>query len=189
MSPSIRLSVIVPTCGRRTLARAVASALTQLSHEDEVIVVGDGPQPAAQAFCRTISPVVQYVEGPMTRCWGNTQRQVGLRCAVGDYVAFLDDDDIFVPGALPVMKAAVAESPSQPVLFQFVDRHGAVIWCDREVRQGNVSTQCVCVPNVTEKLGTWGERYEGDYDFITSTLACYGAGSVVWRPNIVQVQR
>jgi hypothetical protein len=38
------------------------------------------------------------------------------------------------------------------------------------IREGNVSTQMFCVPR-TATLGKWGTRYEGDYDFIASTVA------------------
>ncbi len=53
-----------------------------------------------------------------------------------------------------------------------------VLWQDEEVREGNVASQMICVPNIPEALGTWTNRYESDHDFVEST--CRNLGEPVW---------
>lgn len=179
-------SIIVPTSGRVLLDRTLRSIVPQLEGEDEVIVVGDGPQPQAQTICRGFGRVVYIEHGP-THCFGNSQRQEGMRVATGDYLLFVDDDDVFVTGALQVVREAARRWPGRPMLFRFIDHNGLVLWRDPVVREANVSTAQIVFPNRPEYLGTWGDRYEGDYDFIRSTMDKWPGGddAVVWRPNIL----
>jgi len=43
------------------------------------------------------------------------------------------------------------------------------------------------VPNDKARLGSWGERYEGDIDFLTTTLEKWPGKdlSVVWREDVL----
>lgn len=179
------LSVIVPTCGRLTLFRAVTSALLQCRPGDEVIVCGDGPQPQAEAAAKNFG--IRYLEGPSEHRWGHAQRNFAIPHATGDYLVFLDDDDAFVPNAFQAFRDAIAETPGRPIFFRFIDKNGCIIWRTQKLEQGDISTQCLCLPNLPGKVGTWGDRYEGDYDMAVSTLALWEPGAEVWRPNIVQV--
>ncbi len=183
----VSLSIIVPTCGRPSLKRTLDSCLVQMTPDDRIIVVGDGPQPASEELCTSVDERIIYLDGPLTKCYGHKQRQVGLPVAAEDYVVFMDDDDVFTPGALQVIRDAAGRWPGRPMLFQFIDKNGAVIWQRPELRQGNVGTPCIVLPNKPELFGTWGDRYEGDYDFIRSTVDRWPGGeqAIAWRPNIV----
>jgi glycosyltransferase involved in cell wall biosynthesis len=180
------LSIIIPTIGRDTLPRALRSLLPQLAPGDEVLVVGDGVQPYADAVCAGVDQV-RYLETPETHCFGNAQRQAGMAHATGDALAFLDDDDVARPRALAVMRAALAQFPDRVLICRFIDQHGLVLWRTPAIVQGNVSTQQIVVPNRPNWIGTWGDRYEGDLDFIQSTVARWpgGAGAVGWVPNVI----
>jgi hypothetical protein len=52
------------------------------------------------------------------------------------------------------------------------------------VAVGNVGTPMFVLPAAGPR-GAWGRRYEGDYDFITSTLALWPAGALVWREEVI----
>lgn len=182
------LTCIVPTCGRILLARLLGTLIPQMIPDDRVLVVGDGPQLWAERFCVGI-PHVTYVEGPKTNCYGNAQRQHALALVETDYVIFADDDDRFIEGALLIMREAAEQAPGKPMLGQFIDKHGLVLWADPNIRQGNVSTQMICFPASIAKIGTWGARYEGDYDYIQSVASAVGEDAFVWRPNIWQTAR
>jgi len=45
------------------------------------------------------------------------------------------------------------------------------------------------VPNVKGRVGQYGKRYEGDYDYIVSTAALYPEGerALVWCPEVLSV--
>ena len=189
MNPTI--GCIVPTMGRVLLARQLGTILPQMVEGDQVLVVGDGPQPWAEQFCRgLIGRGVRYLEGPRTQCFGNAQRQAGLSSLADvDLVCFGDDDDRFVQGSWVIMREAAEAAPGALLLGQFVDRHGMVVWRDQTIRQGNVSTQCLCLPLTMAQRGTWGNRYEGDFDYVQSLMALDPCPTVVWRPNVWQVCR
>jgi len=188
-----RLSIVIPTCGRESLARALESLpAAGLSKADEVLVVGDGPQPAARAIVSAFSSIpVRYFEHGPTRMVGAAQRQFAMRNATGTHLCFLDDDDIYVPNGLDAVVAEIMDAPDRVLLFKEeskTDRHPwGIVWKDREVRCGHVGTQGIVVPNVPGRLGIWGNRYEADYNFLRSTLDLYPDRdrAVVWVDRII----
>jgi glycosyltransferase involved in cell wall biosynthesis len=92
------VSAVIPTHGRpRLLACAVRSALRQTWSPMEVVVVVDGPDPATTLCLKTITdPRLRVVVLPEP-CGGSEARNVGVRVARGDWIAFLDDDDEWLP--------------------------------------------------------------------------------------------
>ena len=179
------LSILIPTIGRSELARLLSELVPQLLSCDEILVIGDGPQPLARAMA-DVDPRVRYLEHGPDHCWGHPQRNWAMPLARGAYLMSFDDDDRVAPRALERVRGAMADHPGRPLMFREY-HEGSVIWSTRSVALGNVSTQMIVVPNVPERLGKWGSRYEGDYDFIQSTLALYAAGvdALVWRPEVI----
>jgi glycosyltransferase involved in cell wall biosynthesis len=93
-----KISLIITTFNRpRLLPRAVASA-QRAGHDLEVIVVDDGSTDETATVCQTLSGI-RYVR--LDRNQGVAgARNVGLLECTGDYIAFLDDDDVRLPGSL-----------------------------------------------------------------------------------------
>ncbi|MDQ0773032.1 glycosyltransferase involved in cell wall biosynthesis [Streptomyces aurantiacus] len=103
------ISVIIPTTDRPgPLHRALRSLARQTFRDFEVIVVRDGGPPV-----RTVVDSWQH-ELPMTLIDTDPQRGVSharntaLAAARGEYVAFLDDDDIYLPEHLATAHRALA---------------------------------------------------------------------------------
>ena len=92
------VSAVIPTRDRpRLLACAIRSALRQTWPKMEVIVVVDGPDPATAALLQTIAdPRLRVV---FLEEWrgGSDARNAGVRAACGEWIAFLDDDDEWLP--------------------------------------------------------------------------------------------
>src|SRR5215471_12210566 len=143
-------SVIVPTCGRNSLRRALRRLRTEDRGDIEVLVVGDGPQPTAEEITRSESarwPSLCYLETEPTGNWGNAQRMAGIEHAKGRYLVFMDDDDLTNRGAFDAMRAAIRSNPDRILLFRMRYLDGKTLWRDEMIEQGNVSTQQVVVPN------------------------------------------
>ena len=107
--PSV--SVIVPTYNRRrTLGRALDSVGTQTWPAREVIVVDDGSRDGTAEWLPEAHPDVRLI--PLTRNLGAAHaRNVAMREATGDIIAFLDSDDWWEPGFLQESVAALQRAP------------------------------------------------------------------------------
>lgn len=183
----MNLSIIVPTIGRPSLYTTLLSILPQLDSDDHVLVVGDGSLPQANAITSSFPPQFRYMEsaGPAND-WGATPRNFALDRATGTHLAFMDDDDVFLPGAFHEFRKAAAEDPMRPHIFRMI-REEHTIWTDPVVRGANVSTQMFLIPNILGKVGRWTTEYDGDFKFLIQTLKYYrdGAKAVVWKKEIV----
>jgi glycosyltransferase involved in cell wall biosynthesis len=153
VTPVPTFSVIVPTKGRPSIHRTLESIVPQLEHGDEVIVVRDS-----------------------TGDSGDTARNDGMSRARGTHLLFMDDDDVYVPGAFAAMRRFAAENPGRIGIFKVEYVVGNRRWVDPELRFKNVSTQMYVVPNAPGKLGRWERhgRIPGDYVFIEETVRLQG---------------
>lgn len=109
MSP---ISVVIPTRDRVSfLRRALETVLAQTWREVEIIVVDDGSaQPLAPPMLGVAAPRVRLLRHEQPR-GAAAARNTGLRCATGDLVAFLDDDDTWLPDKLARQAAVLSAAP------------------------------------------------------------------------------
>ncbi len=102
---NVLVSVLVPTYKRSDLLpRALDSILAQTYKNIEIIVVDDNPS-GSDHRRKTEETVNRYIErNPSVRyvqtsgaTGGGAARNFGLKYCTGDYIAFLDDDDRYLP--------------------------------------------------------------------------------------------
>ncbi len=120
---------IIPTIGRSSLEVAVKSVLEQkFSQADfEIIVVNDS---GASLLNRDwlSSQRVRVIN--TNRCERSYARNSGAAVAKGKYLAFLDDDDWILPGALESFWRLADQEPGAVWLYggiQIVDEHGGIL--------------------------------------------------------------
>jgi glycosyltransferase involved in cell wall biosynthesis len=92
------VSCIIPTYNRaHIVGRAIQSVLNQTYKNIEVIVVDDGSQDNTQEVVLSIKDErVRYIR--LHRNFGAAfARNIGIANARGEFVAFLDSDDCFLP--------------------------------------------------------------------------------------------
>ena len=148
--------------GRATLQAAVDSA----AWAHEVIVVYDAesvpPDPPRGVQARAYGP---------TGHWGAEQRELGMAHATGSHLAFIDDDDVYTSEAGDLILRALSARPGRVHIFKMRDgeREYGGYGC---VWDGGIGSPMFVVPN-DDRLGRWTPRYQGDYDFIHSTLATH----------------
>jgi glycosyltransferase involved in cell wall biosynthesis len=155
------LSIIIPTRGRKTLERTLRSIAGQLQPGDELLVLCDA-----------------------TGDSGDSARMSAMERARGTHLAFMDDDDVYAPGALEKMRRFARDHPGRVGIFKMEHPVGTTHWRGGEpvLRYANVSTQNFLVPNVPGRLGRWTDRpprpsggaYDGDYAFIVQTVELQG---------------
>src|SRR3990167_5557406 len=155
------ISFIIPSINRETLKRAIDSI--EVWSGDEIIVEFDIPS---------------------TNRWGNDQRNKGMSRAIGDYLAFLDDDDYYVSGHRQMMENAMNENPGKPNLFKLQYPDKRTIWNRKEIVPGNIGSDMIFVPNDKKKLFRWKDgRNMADFIFVDHWA--WPDEDIVWRDEII----
>ena len=144
------VSVIIPAFNSAHLVSdAVASALTQTYRDVEAIVVDDGSTDDTHDVVQTLmknDARVRYVHQPNKGLGG--ARNTGIAQARGEFIAFLDADDIFLPGKTAVQIDALHAQPEVGMVvggYQFADAKTGALLGERRPWQHN--------PNLD--LGIW----------------------------------
>ncbi len=129
-APAPRVSVIIPTWnGSRFLPQTVVSVLAQSLADFELIIVDDGSDEDVAALLppledRRLRLVRQARAGPARA------RNHGLRLARGEYIAWLDHDDLYLPEKLSRQVALLDAAPDAAMAYSYhrvIDAAGAPI--------------------------------------------------------------
>ena len=167
------ITFIVATIGRSSLAETLASIETFPG--DEILVIGAVNQPSTKR--------IRYVPCVPGGDWGHTERNTAMPMARGSYIAHIDDDDVYAPGARQVMEEAMRTTPGRPVIFRMQFPNGLTLWQDQEIRCGNLGTPCFLIPNRPTMLGKFGSFVGGDCAFLESCK--WKADDYVWQPEVI----
>lgn len=115
-SSQLRVSVVIPAFNAEaTIAEAIASVTAQQHKAVEVVVVDDGSTDLtlerARAASNSIIAIRQDNLGPAAA------RNSGLRAASGEVVAFLDADDVWLPGKLDAQLRLLESDPELGAVY------------------------------------------------------------------------
>lgn len=98
-----KVSVIVPTFNRPTMLKnAIQSILNQTFQDFEIIVVNDAGEDVRSVVESFNDKRIQYISHSQNKKLAAT-RNTGIRNAKGKYIAYLDDDDVFLPNHLETL--------------------------------------------------------------------------------------
>ncbi len=115
MSGNPLVSVVCPAYNcAQFIAPALESVFAQTFHPIEVIVVDDGSTDSTPELIKSYREVCylrQVNSGP------SAARNSGIRAARGEYVAFLDLDDLWIPEKLSNQVAALESCPEAGLAF------------------------------------------------------------------------
>ncbi|WP_293128815.1 glycosyltransferase [Microcoleus sp. bin38.metabat.b11b12b14.051] len=125
-SKTPRVSVVIPAYNcDRYISRAVDSVVNQTYQDWEVIVVDDGSTDNTRQFLEPYRDVINYVY--QENKGAAIARNRGCELAKGEFIAFLDADDFFLPEKLAKQIACFEEFPSLGMVqngWLMVDEHG-----------------------------------------------------------------
>lgn len=115
-SREVTFSVVIPTHNRPLhLARAVRSVSEQSDQDLEVIVVDDGSEPP------TDPSILAGLRGRVVRnpqpAGPGAARNLGATLAAGEFIAFLDDDDVWLSTKLAVARECLGRQPGLDVVI------------------------------------------------------------------------
>lgn len=116
-----RFSVIIPTFNRlRFLEACITSVKVQTLQPHEIIVIDDGSTDGTDEWLKSQHPdvhvILQKNGGP------GAARNRGASIASGDYLSFLDSDDLWFPWTLATFASLIERHGSPSLLFgRFLD--------------------------------------------------------------------
>jgi len=129
MNAAPLVSVVMPAYNQAEYLRlAIASALGQTVTDLEVVVIDDGSTDHTRAVCESFGdPRLRYRYQENDGTWGLGARNLAMMEARGEWIALLDQDDIWMPDKLARQLDAAARDPAVGLVFclaRFIDDGG-----------------------------------------------------------------
>lgn len=114
---SVRFSVVIPAYNAaNTLARTIESCLRQSHPPYEIIVIDDASNDATRQIAEDYGARINYIRLPKNS-GSSVARNTGIEAATGDYIAFLDADDIWHKDKLKTANEVLMLQPEIYFLF------------------------------------------------------------------------
>ena len=118
MIMSLTISVVIPFFRAEFFHETMASVLAQTRLPEEIVVVNDGSAPEDAAQLSRYEDSARIIHQP-NRGPG-AARNTGVALASGEWIAFLDDDDIWEPDRLRILCEYIAKHPECNVIHNAV---------------------------------------------------------------------
>ena len=126
ISATPTVSVIIPAYNcDRYIVQAVESVLQQEDCLIEIVIIDDGSTDNTEAVLKPYDDRIRYVK--QANQGVAAARNHGIAIAKGDYIAFLDADDYFLPGKLSLQAEMLKKRPDWGIIhsgWQRVDHLG-----------------------------------------------------------------
>jgi glycosyltransferase involved in cell wall biosynthesis len=124
----VKVSVIVPVFDvEKYIALTVKSVLAQTYSDFELLIIDDASPDNSFDICRSfIDPRIKIIR--QSNAGVGSARNTGIRHAQGEYIAFLDGDDIWLPEKLEKHILHLDHSPQVGLSFcrsAFIDENGS----------------------------------------------------------------
>jgi glycosyltransferase involved in cell wall biosynthesis len=166
MSVSSLVSVIIPVFnGEKYLREAIESALGQTYKPVEIIVVDDGSTDGSAEIAKSFVPHVRYV----FKSHGGLAAALnyGISLSRGDFLSFLDADDLWVEDKLALQMTAFDNDPALDAVFG----HAKQFWTPELVKNNKIRVQTEIMPAFLKgamlirrdaffRVGTFDTRWE-----------------------------
>lgn len=155
-----KISIIVPNYNaEKYIDRCLDSIINQKFDSFEIIVVDDGSTDRSisivTGYCKKYSAIKLIKQENMN---ASIARNRGMEYANGEYLLFLDSDDVLFPNALSRMLSIIESDKSDLVIgnFQKINENGDVIQDCNVVKEDSIIYEsmniCGLVPNPSNKL-------------------------------------
>ena len=162
------VTVAIPTFNRADIVgRAIESALGQTYRDLEVVVVDDGSSDGTRAVVESYGPRVRYLY--QKNAGVTAARNLAISKARGEFLAFLDSDDLWKPWRIESQVAALGRYPEAGLAWTdmtAVERSGATI-CERYLRTMYTAHARVKIEDRMRQVDTLGSLCE----FVPADLA------------------
>jgi glycosyltransferase involved in cell wall biosynthesis len=115
------ISVIIPVYnGEKTIQETIESVLNQTFKDFELLIINDGSQDATL-------DIVERIKDPRLKVFScpnagvSATRNRGISLASGEYISFIDADDLWTPDKLEAQLRVLQENPKAAVAYSWTD--------------------------------------------------------------------
>ncbi|MBD2517792.1 glycosyltransferase [Nostoc sp. FACHB-973] len=148
-----KISVIIPAYNSEsTISHTINSVLNQTFTNLELIVINDGSQDSTlDIVTRIQDPRIKVFSYP--NAGGNVSRNRGLHLAVGEFVSFLDADDLWTPDKLESQLKALQENLTAKVAYSwtdYIDANGKFVLSGKRINLNGDVYETLLVTNFLE---------------------------------------
>lgn len=206
--PTPTVSVIIPAYNAAEyISEALDSVFSQTFTDFEVIVINDG-SPDTEKFERVIQPYRQRMvylkqenQGP------SAARNLGIRHSRGEYLAFLDSDDSWLPEYLAAQMKLFDETPSLDLVYsdilnysdsvstgipymQLCPSRGPVTFESLAVERCAIPTSATVVRRrIIQEAGLFDENFFHAEDFDLWLRIAYRGGKISYQRKVLARHR
>ncbi len=197
----MRISVIIPTYNRSSMIlEALESVFAQTRLADEILVIDDGSTDGTGDLLKGLGDKITYIYKKNNGV--NKARNTGIEQSTGDWITFLDDDDLWMPHRLAVLERDInanpqtAESHMANLIFTGKDHSGKdYVWNQFDIKgmsyplgearltrkplqyaiDGMQINAFACTPHAARSVGMFnGGMYSCEDALFCSKLALHG---------------
>ena len=116
------VSVVIPAYNcDRYIADAIESVLRQTRRADQIIVIDDGSTDGTDVVIRQYEDRVSYVRQQTGPSGAAAARNRGVALARGDFIAFIDADDIWLADKLRQQLDLLLTKPALDAVFCHIE--------------------------------------------------------------------
>ncbi len=168
-------TVLVPTHDHaETLPYAVGSVLRQSLQDFELFIVGDGVRETTRAFVVDLAardPRIRFFDFPKGPRKGEAHRHEALHSASGRFVAYLGDDDLWMPNHLATVNEILHDADFGHTLHVGINAEGQLFGLVADLQSARYRNRML-----TEPFNCF------DFSFGAHTLEAYRRLPEGWRP-------
>jgi len=157
-----RISVVIPTYNSAAyIGRAIRSVQGQTYPAHEIIVVDDGSTDETEAVVSVFGEVVRYIR--QSNAGAASARNKGIHGAEGEWIAFLDADDEWLPTKLQRQ-------------VELLERHPELAWVYANFYQ----CSCAGTPRRIAHVREVTQKLPDDTEYFDSYLSASLSGFYMW---------
>lgn len=162
------VSVIIPVYnGDRYLAEAIKSVLAQTYQPIEIIVIDDGSTDLTAEIAQSFNSAVRYYFQPNSG--SSSARNHGIELALGQFIAFLDADDLWVEDKISLQITAFKSNPEFDIVCGQVKQFHSPeldeatkskIYCPPQLMPGNIPSAVLIKRDAFNLVGKFHTNWE-----------------------------
>ena len=179
MNDEPKVSIIIPTYNQsQYLEEAIESALNQTYKNIEIIIVDDGSTDNTPEVIKSFDNKIIYIQ--QKNKGASSARNTGIKKANGEYIAFLDADDMWLKNKLENQIKFIQNNPEIGLLgtgcYQMIDMskmiHKKIFPAKNEILQKDlikynpfIQSSVMIKKDVFNSIGLYDEKFKESEDY------------------------